>query len=112
MKRSIALMACGALALTALGGCETQSPPTASANAAPSQCLDVRKIQRIISQDSQTVDVVTYGNNAFELKLNAPCLDLNVQTRPEIRTRGTDLICGVGDGSVFYPARISRIFVV
>ena len=116
MKRSVALMACGTLALVSLSGCETSSPPAATAAAASSQCLDVRQIQSIMPQDSRTVDIVTNANEAFELKLDSPCLDLDVQARPQVRTRGTNQICGAGDGDVFYPGsnipQVCRVMAV
>ena len=104
MKTSIAFLATSALALVTLSGCETPASPGAAAGATPaSQCLDTRKIQSIIPQDSLTVNVITYGGDAFELKLGSPCLDMRPERRPQINSHGHDLVCGAGDAEIFYP---------
>ena len=102
MRRSAVFFATGALAFSGLAGCETSSPPMATAGDVPSQCFDRQQIVSLMPQTSRSLDVVTSGGEAYELTLGSSCLDLQAQSRPVIKPRTGDRICGTGDADVFY----------
>lgn len=70
--------------------------PLASANAAPtssSSCFWIRSVDNFASVDTSTVYVRANGRQVYELKLFAPCLDVNWSHHIGLRSRGSSLIC-------------------
>jgi hypothetical protein len=95
--------------VTAVGGtlglalAMTSAPSTASA-APLARCFWVRNVDSFASVDNRTVYVRANMRNVFELKLFAPCINVNWAHHVALRSRANSLVCeGTGhDLEIFY----------
>jgi hypothetical protein len=100
MRRTACTAAAGAAGLALV---MTSLAPTASA-APPTRCFWVRNVDGFASIDNRTVYVRANMRNVFELKLFAPCLNVDWAHHIALRSRGGSLVCeGTGhDLEIFY----------
>ncbi len=100
MKTTIVAIA--GVGLLALAGCAGSSPKPV-AEAADQRCFDVGQVRSLTPKTDTSLIVVTNGNAAYELHLASPCVDRDVQYRPQLLPHSGPNICGAGDADVRYP---------
>lgn len=72
----------------------------AAAKPAARACFWIRNVDGFASADNQVVYLRADGRKVFELKLFAPCLDVNWNEHIGIRARGSSLICEGANNNV------------